>query len=242
MRHGDAMPEMPDCEYLYIVDFSFKHDVMLQLHNDHPNKVMVIDHHKTAEADLVGIPNCIFDMTKCGAVLSWEFFHPGKKLPKFYEYIQDYDIWTKALPYTEEATVYINSHDRNISIFDEHIKTFDVDFDGVRTQGSAMLRYHTRDLVKVSESARKHKWDGVIDCMILNTPAFFAGDVADIVAEKNPDAKFICCYSDTREGFRYYSLRSRGDFDVSVIAAKFGGGGHKNASGFILKAPVQLFF
>ncbi len=28
------------------------------------------------------------------------------------------------------------------------------------------------------------------------------------------------------------SLRSKGDMDVSLIANKFGGGGHKNAAGF----------
>jgi oligoribonuclease NrnB/cAMP/cGMP phosphodiesterase (DHH superfamily) len=35
-----------------------------------------------------------------------------------------------------------------------------------------------------------------------------------------------------KEGKKIYSLRSRGDFDVSVIAKAFGGGGHKNAAGF----------
>jgi oligoribonuclease NrnB/cAMP/cGMP phosphodiesterase (DHH superfamily) len=242
MMHGDVMPEMPDLEYLYIVDFSFKHDVMMQLHNDYPNKVMVIDHHKTAEADLAGVPNCIFDMKKSGAVLSWEYFQPGKKLPKFYEYIQDYDLWTKALPYTEEATVYINSFERTIAKFDSFISTFEHFFENVAREGGAMLRFHTRDIDKVCASARKHKWDGEIDCMIVNTPAFFASDVGDALARKNPDAKFVCCYSDTHEGFRYYSLRSKGEFDVSKIAAKFGGGGHKNASGFLVKVSTPLFF
>lgn len=242
MSYGDKMPEMHDLEYLYIVDFSFKHDVMNKLNKDYPNKVMVIDHHKTALADLNGIPNCIFNMEKCGAVLCWNFFHPNKELPKFYKFIQDYDLWTKALPYTEEATAYINSFERTIKIFDEHVKTFDIDFDGVRTQGAAMLRYHTRDVDKVCSSARKHKWDGEIDCIIVNTPAFLASDVGDALARKNPDAKFMCCYSDTHDGFRYYSLRSKGEFDVSAIAAKFGGGGHKNASGFLIKVPTPLFF
>jgi nanoRNase/pAp phosphatase (c-di-AMP/oligoRNAs hydrolase) len=31
-----------------------------------------------------------------------------------------------------------------------------------------------------------------------------------------------------------YGLRSIGDFDVSMVAQAFGGGGHKNAAGFQL--------
>lgn len=37
------------------------------------------------------------------------------------------------------------------------------------------------------------------------------------------------------DGKFQFSLRSRGDIDVSEIAKKFGGGGHKNAAGFQLK-------
>ena len=35
------------------------------------------------------------------------------------------------------------------------------------------------------------------------------------------------------------SLRSRGQVDVSEIAAKFGGGGHKMAAGTFLPGPVE---
>jgi nanoRNase/pAp phosphatase (c-di-AMP/oligoRNAs hydrolase) len=45
---------------------------------------------------------------------------------------------------------------------------------------------------------------------------------------------FAACYWDTPGG-RVFSLRSANDgLDVSEIAAKFGGGGHKHASGFRL--------
>ncbi|MDR1785596.1 MAG: bifunctional oligoribonuclease/PAP phosphatase NrnA [Spirochaetaceae bacterium] len=36
------------------------------------------------------------------------------------------------------------------------------------------------------------------------------------------------------------ALRSRGDIDVSAIAAKFGGGGHKNAAGLSTEGSVQF--
>jgi len=35
------------------------------------------------------------------------------------------------------------------------------------------------------------------------------------------------------------SMRSKGDYDVSKVAAVFGGGGHRNAAGFVTKYPME---
>lgn len=44
---------------------------------------------------------------------------------------------------------------------------------------------------------------------------------------------------DECEGFIKASLRSRNSFDVSGFAREFGGGGHKQAAGFILRMPLD---
>ena len=64
--------------------------------------LVVIDHHKSAVVELHDISNTIFDMKKSGAMLAWEFFHPGKEAPKFIQYIQDRDLWQWELPYSKE--------------------------------------------------------------------------------------------------------------------------------------------
>lgn len=46
-------------------------------------------------------------------------------------------------------------------------------------------------------------------------------------------------FGEVESGKFQYSLRSRGDFDVSAIAKKFGGGGHKNAAGFNVVGTVH---
>ena len=45
-------------------------------------------------------------------------------------------------------------------------------------------------------------------------------------------------YFETKDK-RIYSLRSQGEngVDVSMIASKFGGGGHRNAAGFSIEKP-----
>ncbi len=51
--------------------------------------------------------------------------------------------------------------------------------------------------------------------------------------------KVACTLREDEEGRVKISLRSAGEEDVSRIASSLGGGGHKNASGGIIDAPMQ---
>ncbi len=62
---------------------------------------------------------------------------------------------------------------------------------------------------------------------------FMSSEVAGELSEGHP---FAAVYVETSTDI-IWSLRSRGDFDVSEIAKKFGGGGHKNAAGFTVPRP-----
>lgn len=46
-------------------------------------------------------------------------------------------------------------------------------------------------------------------------------------------------FREIEKNFIKVSLRSKGDVDVSIIATEFGGGGHKNAAGYRVKASLQ---
>lgn len=69
-------------------------------------------------------------------------------------------------------------------------------------------------------------------CPVANATVFFS-EVGEELLNIYPDAPFAAYYSDRSDGKRQWGLRSRPDFDCSVIAKAFGGGGHKQASGFI---------
>lgn len=65
--------------------------------------------------------------------------------------------------------------------------------------------------------------------LAVNATVLFS-DIAGKLAEDRP---FGACYFEKANGRRQWALRSRdGGIDVSVIAKAYGGGGHKNASGF----------
>jgi len=51
--------------------------------------------------------------------------------------------------------------------------------------------------------------------------------------------KASALFVELKDGRIRCSLRSKGGVDVSKIAAKFGGGGHKSAAGAYLPGPLQ---
>ncbi len=64
---------------------------------------------------------------------------------------------------------------------------------------------------------------------VANLPYVFSSDAGHLMAKGKP---FAACYYDTPTG-REFSLRSTDEgLDVSEIAKMYGGGGHRNASGF----------
>ena len=63
-------------------------------------------------------------MHRSGAVIAWEYFHDSP-VPLFLRYIQDHDIFTNALPFTKEITLYNFSLEFDFRLWDEKRMLFD---------------------------------------------------------------------------------------------------------------------
>jgi phosphoesterase RecJ-like protein len=63
------------------------------------------------------------------------------------------------------------------------------------------------------------------------------GIVSELLGPK--DVYVSLSFTETDGGFTKLSFRSKGKYDVCSVAKKFGGGGHKNASGAVIKTSVQ---
>ena len=61
----------------------------------------------------------------------------------------------------------------------------------------------------------------------------YQSEIGEQLNVRYPDNPFAACYFDRADGRRQWSLRSKGDFDVSEVAQRFGGGGHRNAAGYV---------
>ena len=231
------------------VDFSYKRPV-LDAMSRAANSILILDHHKTAQEDLAdlqapfgpgwdrhlqnvyqdtcegldGKMYALFDMARSGAALAWDFFI-GTPRPSFIEYIQDRDLWRKSLPDGDEFTIALRSYEQDFAVWDGLMA---LGAEHLITEGRSIQRYYRLRVGEFKRSAYPARLGGH-ECCIANAPYFAASEVAGEIAEH---ASFGACYFEVEAGRFQYSLRSRGDFDVSAIALQFGGCGHKNAAGF----------
>ena len=232
VKYDNPMPKLKQKSQVYIVDFSYPRQELLDLASQ-MNEVIVLDHHKTAEEDLRDIdlsstPNLsiTFDMEKSGAVLAWEHFFPNEEIPPLILHIQDKDLWRFDLKDTKKVIASLRSYDMNFELWDKF------DLKRLITEGEAILRFQNLTVEKLCKNMRLMKVGGhkvpAVNSSILQS------EIGNRLCEKYPDSPFSVVYFDASDKTRY-SLRSIGDFDVSLVAKTYGGGGHKNAAGYILR-------
>jgi oligoribonuclease NrnB/cAMP/cGMP phosphodiesterase (DHH superfamily) len=226
-KHGTPPPDVTG-KVVVILDFSFDNATTKKMIED-AAELIVIDHHKSAMVELHDISHTHFDMTKSGAMLSWEYFHPGKEPPKFIRYIQDRDLWKWELEYSKEFSAAFDM----VPFEFEEFEKFEDDsvFDDARKRGSFILAYSKTVVKKVSEQAQLRKMGGK-DVLVVNSSHW----MSEIGARLAPDCDFaLIWYWDHETQDTKVSLRAFHEMvDVSEIAKQFGGGGHKKASGFQL--------
>jgi len=230
--HGQPPPDITG-KKVVCLDFSYNNSTTKELIKL-TESFLIIDHHKSAMVELHDISNARFDMTKSGAMLSWEFFHPGKEAPKFIQYIQDRDLWKFELPYSKEFSA---AFDMVPWGFEEYEKFEDDSvFDDAVKRGSYILAYSKTVIKKVCDKASKRNYEGK-HVLVVNSSHW----MSEIGARLAPDCDFamIWYYDHVTAGYNC-SLRAFHEAtDVSEIAKKFGGGGHKKAAGFRLPAEIH---
>ena len=226
-KHGTPPPDVKG-KNVVILDFSFNNATTKKMIEE-AEALLVIDHHKTAMVELHDVPNTKFDMTKSGAMLSWEFFHPGKEPPKFIRYIQDRDLWTWELEYSKEFSAAFDM----VPFEFEEFEKFEDDsvFDDAVKRGSYILAYSKTVVKKVCEKAQLRKLDDK-EVLVVNASHW----MSEIGSRLAPDCDFaMIWYWDHEARHTKVSLRAFHDaVDVGEVSKRFGGGGHRKAAGFQL--------
>ena len=227
VQYQEDQPEIPEgVEKIYIVDFSYSRGILEELNLFY--EVLVIDHHKTAQEALADLPFAIFDTQRSGAVLTWETIH-DTKAPDLLYYVQDRDLWLWELPLSEEINLGISALPLDFEVWDK------TPLNGLLATGESIKKFRDQQIERTLKNVRMMSVMGH-EVPAVNTNVN-TSEVGDALCRIYPLAKFSVMYFDRQDGKRVFSLRSRGDFDVSMVARVFGGGGHKNAAGFV--QPVE---
>ncbi len=251
----------PDCtgKRVFIVDFSYKRELMRRIMSQ-AAFVCVLDHHKTAKAELDGLvneflqrPDLIhnpigselpviwFNMEMSGGRLAWEYLfgrdyrvkysNPDDLRSWLVNYTEDRDLWRHILPNSREVNAALRSYPLDFAWWD------DLDARGLIgnsppcslvSEGAAILRSERQVIDNHVRHAREIEMDGH-KVLAVNATVLFS-EIAGELAAGRP---FGAAYFDRGNGKRQWSLRSSdAGVDVSEIAKRHGGGGHRNAAGF----------
>jgi uncharacterized protein len=193
----------------------------------------VYDHHQTAKEVVESHPGNIFDQNHSGAVLAWKYFHPDTEVPELLLYIEDHDIWKFALPNNLEFNTALKQYERTFAVFDElveNLKSEEFRNNFIET-GRTLQQFENsliEDLLKYRERAI---FEGH-EIWVLNVSRIYRSILGHKLAKLNESeggAPLAIVYY-RNGGAVHLSLRSEGDIDVSEIAQKYGGGGHKHAA------------
>jgi len=223
VSHGDPPPTLPRDSRVAMVDFSYLRPVIEKMHSE-VEDLVVLDHHRTAEGELRGLPYAHFDMDKSGAHLAWEYWHPGQPFPDFLAYIEDKDLWRFKLPESKEFTAALRSYPMDFKTWSG------LTVERLRLEGRSLLRLQDQLVDAACERAR---WGQILEHKVpIVNATEFRSEVVNRLCERYPEAPFAAAYYDNEKGERAWSLRSL-EFDVSEVARQLGGGGHKNSSGFV---------
>jgi oligoribonuclease NrnB/cAMP/cGMP phosphodiesterase (DHH superfamily) len=242
--YGQAPPKVKGRE-VYLLDFSYKRPVLLEMAQE-ARRIVILDHHKTAQAELAGLLastsadpyfgrfnlDGVFDMDKSGARLAWEWFHPGMSAPKLVQYVEDRDLWRFALPQSRAVNAALFSYPATFATWSElHKELSDATgYWAMVNEGEALERKQAKDVADLTGLLKHRIVIGGVEVWCANVPHILASDVAGNMAEGEP---FAATYFIDAGGKAVFSLRSRnGGADVSEVAKLYGGGGHRNAAGF----------
>jgi oligoribonuclease NrnB/cAMP/cGMP phosphodiesterase (DHH superfamily) len=213
----------------------------------------IYDHHKTAQERLGGLHFATFDMRRSGAGLTWDYLFGkestgewtrdreereggvdiGEPRPWYVDYVEDRDLWNWSLPGSKAVNAYLMSLPMTL---DAWARLEYINVEQAEQFGVNILR-HVDRYVKEAVELSQRGFIGIPEAKnafytveVVNMLYPNCSEVGNALAQK---ADVGLTWFEKQDGLQF-SLRSIGDIDVSVIAMQYGGGGHRNASGFRL--------
>lgn len=254
------VPENVDGKTIAILDFSFDKDTMDDLKN-RAKGVVVLDHHASAQEDLASLPdeNKVFEMKMSGATLAWDFFHgqfTKQSCPLFFRYIEDKDIWRWAMKRSKEFSAAqelelpiprpgrVRDPDTAFRPWLQIYNSGQRGLDAMLSRGSSIVAYQDSLVEAQARSARVRRLKAApeLKAFVVNATVL-PSELGTALAKRGVEegVSYVMCVKylpgqKPGEGSWSISLRSlfgahAAAADVSCIAKRLGGGGHRAASG-----------
>lgn len=208
--HGNRPPDVEGL-HVIMVDFCYKRDVLDAMAKEAAS-ILVLDHHKTAEADLEGIPQpeptweehlraaraqdplqmtfkpyvrALFDMERSGAGLAWDYFNPDDFRPLLVNYVEDRDLWRFDLPHSREVNAFIFAHEYKWADWcdiDEALAS-PADVKRVSEMGAAIEKKHHKDVRELVHATWRKMIIGGQLVPVANIPYTLTSDAGHLMCQ-----------------------------------------------------------
>ncbi len=238
--HGEPVPEGLDDKEVYMVDFSYPKDILLDI-QQHVSRLVILDHHIGAKESVESVREHVFDNDRSGAGIAWKYFHPEIPLPRLLAYIQDNDIWKHELPNYKEVGAFLSTTPlRDFKLFDALVERMqdDAEFKKIVEKGAAYAEYLEYLYETFINQAQEVEFDGH-RVLAVNAPRLIRSELGHRLAKTRAPFSIVWYFDhDTW----HLSLRGDGTIDLAALAQKYGGNGHYNASGIRVPFGERLPF
>jgi uncharacterized protein len=207
------------------------------------NEVMVIDHHKSFfdeckkyEEENGTLPFLVFgEIGKAACELVWQFYYDNH-IPMAVKLLGVYDTWRKKNEYGLDWETEIMPFQHRMRSITNRIDTYPSDilsnenerWRQILAEGAAILEYKkSQDEWAMNRYAFEAYLDGV-KCICINSPSVSSDAFNSVYDKTKHDLMVQFSFNGGAWDYTLFSEK----VDVSIIAKKFGGGGHQGAAGF----------
>lgn len=223
-------------ELVYIVDYSLKPEEWEMIQKNTSNLVW-IDHHVSAIRKYNVLDRKLIGIRRDGTAaceLTWEFFYPNKQIPYSIQLLGDYDVWK--YKYGDETTYFQNG----LKVYDTHpcsiiwdkLFTDELTSKIIHNDGITITSYIKKEYETIVKSYYfEVKFEG-LNALVCNSHERRSTLFDSIYDEANHDIMIAFNFDGDNWVFSLYTTKA--NINCSIIATKYGGGGHKNAAGFTL--------
>lgn len=241
-NYGDPSPINRD-GVIIMTDISLPENDMISLRS-YKDQVIWIDHHKSAIQDSIGKWDWFDGIRRVGdsaSLLAWEYFFKGEPIPKLVYYVDRYDVWKQGFDGNVNWRGVLEAQfGMRLWLKDPSDKLefnrWDNSFSNIVlvnsyiTQGNVILNFKEYDNKVVSKRAFDLHFEGLKFCAVCNEGN---SETVKSVVRSDHDAIMLFRYDKSKWRISLYANElSWIPIDVSLVAKRYGGGGHAGSAGF----------
>lgn len=218
---------------VYLLDFCYPASVLRTLP---ARKLVILDHHKTAQADLElfkGKPEdeIIFDMERSGAGIAWDYFHMEPR-PEIVNYAEDHDLWLYKLRGSREIRALFMATPYTFESWDSFQADMQYSWNECIDRGETVMGFMSQQVKMICDKSYFEQIGG-IDVPVVNATTLYS-EVGEELYKRHPEYPYVAYWFKRADGKIHWGLRTgHADIDVSAVAKQYGGGGHRAAAGYV---------